>query len=289
MLILKRSEDIQNYLTGHASASNSVGLVPTMGALHNGHLSLLRQCMQQNIITVASIFVNPTQFNNKEDFEKYPVTIEKDIYVLERNGCDVLFLPGTKDIYPNESFKDEHFELGSLETILEGRYRPGHFQGVCQAVKRLLQLINPTTIYAGQKDYQQCLVIKKLLELMDSETKIVVCKTEREADGLAMSSRNMRLEADDRRKAPALYHALHIINAGIKHTGVAALKQQAVSVLESADFKVDYVEIAEAETLQPINTCESAHKSVALVAATINNIRLIDNLIIKSEKAGTNS
>lgn len=282
MLILKRSEDVGNYLKGRLSASKTIGFVPTMGALHKGHLSLLKRSTEDNDITVASIFVNPTQFNNKEDFEKYPITIEKDIYALEKNGCDVLFLPDIKDMYPDESFKAEHFDLGFLETILEGHYRPGHFQGVCQAVKRLLLIVNPDTIYAGQKDYQQCMVIKKLLGLMNSRTKMVICKTEREADGLAMSSRNMRLTPDDRKKAPALYHALHIINSGITHTGIADLKRQALSILESSDFKVDYVEIADADTLEPVETWEPLRPAVALIAASISNIRLIDNLIIQN-------
>lgn len=286
MLIIKRPEDLWDYLKGQFSASKSIGLVPTMGALHYGHLSLLGKCLKENDVTVASIFVNPTQFNNKDDFEKYPISIEKDIYAVERNGCDVLFLPEVKDMYPDESLKTEHFDLGFLETVLEGCYRPGHFQGVCQAVKRLLRIVNPATIYAGQKDYQQCMVIKRLLALMNSKTKMVICKTEREADGLAMSSRNMRLTADDRKKAPALYHALHIINAGIKHTDFAELKQQAVSVLESSDFKVDYVEIADADTLKPIETWAPLRQTVGLVAASISNIRLIDNLIIKHAEAG---
>lgn len=282
MLILKRSEDVENYLKGRLSASKTIGLVPTMGALHKGHLSLLKRSTEDNDITAASIFVNPTQFNNKEDFEKYPITIEKDIYALEKNGCDVLFLPDIKDMYPDESFKAEHFDLGFLETILEGHYRPGHFQGVCQAVKRLLLIVNPDTIYAGQKDYQQCMVIKKLLGLMNSRTKMVICKTEREADGLAMSSRNIRLTPDDRKKAPALYHALHIINSGITHTSVADLKRQALSILESSDFKVDYVEIADADTLEPVETWQPLRPTVALIAASISNIRLIDNLIIQN-------
>lgn len=282
MLILKRSEDVENYLKGRFSVSKTIGLVPTMGALHKGHLSLLKRSTEDNDITVASIFVNPTQFNNNEDFENYPITIEKDIYALEKNGCDVLFLPDVKDMYPDENFKAEHFDLGFLETILEGHYRPGHFQGVCQAVKRLLLIVNPDTIYAGQKDYQQCMVIKKLLALMNSQTKMVICKTERETDGLAMSSRNMRLTPDDRKKAPALYHALHIINSGIAHTSVADLKRQALSILESSDFKVDYVEIADADTLEPVETWKPLRPTVALIAASISNIRLIDNLIIQN-------
>lgn len=283
MLILKRSEDLIQYLHSRTSKSKSIGLVPTMGALHNGHLSLLTRCKSENDVAVASIFVNPTQFNNKDDFEKYPITVEKDIYVLEKHGCEVLFLPDVQDMYPDNSYKTEHFDLGVLENVLEGSYRPGHFQGVCQAVKRLLQIINPTTIYAGQKDYQQCLVIQKLLTIVNSKTQMVVCETVREADGLAMSSRNMRLTTEERKKAPALYHALHVIHAGIKNDDLEELKGQAESILESSDFKVDYVEIADAKTLQPIKTPNASNKMVALVAASINNIRLIDNLILNEK------
>ncbi len=280
MLIIKRSEELKAFLQVEILNSASIGLVPTMGALHPGHLSLLHRCKDESDITVASLFVNPTQFNNKDDFEKYPVTLEKDIYVLERNGCDVLFLPGVKDMYPDGSYTSVHFDLGFLENVLEGNYRPGHFQGVCQAVKRLIQIINPTTIYAGQKDYQQCLVIQKLLTLMQSETKMVICETVREADGLAMSSRNMRLTTDERHKAPALYHALHIIHAGIGHDDIGALKSRAKAVLESAGFKVDYVEIADAETLEPVIASQGSNKMVALIAASIHTIRLIDNLVL---------
>ncbi len=280
MLIVKRSEQLGKLLSAHHSRFKSVGLVPTMGALHSGHLSLLNRCKNECDVTVASIFVNPTQFNNKEDFEKYPVTLEDDIYTLERNGCDVLYLPELKDMYPDERYKSGHFNLGLLGILFEGKYRPGIFQGVCQAVKRLLQIINPSIIYAGQKDYQQCLVIKKLLKIMQSKTYMVICETVREPDGLAMSSRNIRLTKDDRKKAPALYHALHIINSGGEQGNPEDTKCRAISILQSAEFKIDYVEIADAQTLEPIKEWNKGDKTVALIAASINNIRLIDNIII---------
>lgn len=280
MLIYKRSGELSQLLQTKSYTSNTIGLVPTMGALHNGHLSLLKRCKSECDSAVVSIFVNPTQFNNKADFEHYPVTLENDIYILEKNGCDVLFLPDVHDMYPNGSYENEHFDIGFLDTTLEGSYRPGHFQGVCQAVKRLVQIINPHSMYAGQKDYQQCLVIKKLLNLMQSTVKMVTCETVREPDGLAMSSRNMRLTTEERKKAPALYHALHIIHSGIDHDNPEEIKRRARSVLESSDFEVDYIEIAHAQTLQPIQKWNSSHETVALIAASINNVRLIDNLIL---------
>lgn len=279
MLIIKRPGDLSKTISERIFHAKTIGLVPTMGALHQGHLSLLDECKSHCDIAVASIFVNPAQFNNREDFKKYPVSVETDIYKLERQGCDILFLPDVQDMYPDPS-KTQHFDLAHLEIILEGKYRPGHFQGVCSAVKKLLEVITPTSLYMGQKDYQQCLVIKKLVLLLKSNTQIVICKTVRETDGLAMSSRNLRLTEKERKKAPALYHALNIIKKGLNHDNVADVRKQACSILRSADFNIDYVEVADGNTLMPVENIKTPNKIVALIAASINNIRLIDNLII---------
>ena len=169
-----------------------------MGALHNGHVSLISQSKKKTDITVCSIFVNHAQFNNPDDFEKYPSTIENDILLLEESGCDILFIPSEDEIYPDAASKNKHFELGYLEKVLEGEFRPGHFQGVCLVVERLLNIVEPDFLFLGQKDYQQCLVIKKLISLMQKNIKVIICPILREKNGLAMSSRNLRLNEEEK-------------------------------------------------------------------------------------------
>ena len=208
MILFKKITELTHFLAKKKKNGNLIGFVPTMGALHNGHLSLIAQCKMQNTITVSSIFVNPTQFNQAKDFEKYPVTLENDINLLEKAGCDVLFLPSVTEIYPNGIANLPQYQLGYLETVLEGKYRPGHFQGVCQVVHRLLDIVQPNNLYLGQKDYQQCMVIKKLVEITNLNINIVVGSTLREANGLAMSSRNMRLNDDERKKAVKIAETL---------------------------------------------------------------------------------
>jgi pantoate--beta-alanine ligase len=278
MRIYKHAADLQAYLQKFSNAKIAVGFVPTMGALHEGHISLIKKSKEIAAITVCSIFINPTQFNNQQDFKKYPVTVENDIYLLDRNKCDILFLPDVNEIYPHGNFAHENFDLGYLEDILEGKYRPGHFQGVCQVVKRLLQIVNPDYLLAGQKDYQQCLVLKKLLDLMDSKTELIVCPIEREEDGLAMSSRNMRLNRDERTKANAIYKALSFIQQNIQPGNLKLLKEETSALLAQKGFNVDYVEIANPETLLTINRWSGKEPLITLAAASINEIRLIDNL-----------
>jgi len=278
MILFKRAIDLQTYLQNPVGTEPTIGFVPTMGALHEGHISLLKKSKEIAGITVCSIFINPTQFNKIEDFKKYPVTIEQDIYLLEKAGCDVLFLPDVNEIYPDSNFSKEHFDLGYLENILEGKYRPGHFQGVCQAVKRLLQIVNPDYLIAGQKDYQQCMILKKLLQLIKSKTQLVICPTNREKDGLAMSSRNLRLNEKERIKAPAIYKALSFLKAKIKPGILKYLKKEASEILMKNGFKIDYIEIANANNLNTIDEWNGKEPIIFLAAAQINDVRLIDNL-----------
>src|SRR5690242_13565632 len=201
MILFKKVIDLRKWLDHQRQTENNIGFVPTMGALHSGHLSLIEASKKENSITVSSIFVNPTQFNDPTDFEKYPVTIEKDIDLLEGIGCDAIFLPSVEEIYPNGTKSVKHYELGYLEKILEGKFRPGHFQGVCMVVERLLEIVEPDKLYLGQKDFQQCMVIRKLISLMGKENTISleISPTLREPDGLAMSSRNVRLNEEERK------------------------------------------------------------------------------------------
>jgi pantoate--beta-alanine ligase len=279
MIICKRPQDVSEFLASKRSADKSVGFVPTMGALHDGHLQLVRQARTANNVVACSIFVNPVQFNDPEDFKKYPKTIEQDIFLLEKAGCDVLLLPAVDAIYPDGLKHSIRYDLGSLETTLEGQYRPGHFQGVCRVVHRLLDITQPDRLYLGQKDFQQCMVISRLLKLIGSKAEVVISPTLREADGLAMSSRNMRLSTTQRQKAPAIYQALNSIRENIHTHEPAQLKRTALEALSLQGLKVDYVEIADTTTLHPVETVGN-QQLVALVAAYLGEIRLIDNMIL---------
>ena len=270
---------MQNYLSRQEYFPSSTGFVPTMGALHEGHLELVKQCKQAQQLTLSSIFVNPTQFNDPADFKKYPVTIEKDISLLEEAGCDILFLPSVLEIYPGGISKLIHYELGSLENILEGFYRPGHFQGVCRVVHRLLDIVKTAHIYLGRKDYQQCMVIKKMLELTGLNVQVHIVPTVREPDGLAMSSRNIRLDEAARKQAVSIYKQLNWIKNEIGNQPMAALKETATGNLLNDGFsKVDYVAIAEPDSLVPLEKIAAGDRAVVLIAAFLKEVRLIDNM-----------
>ena len=276
MILFKKADDLSHYLRQQQQEGQTVSFVPTMGALHKGHITLLKQAKKEADIAVCSIFVNPTQFNNPDDFKKYPVTLEKDIAQLTGAACDVLFLPSADEIYP-AAYKAKHYDLGNLESVLEGKYRPGHFQGVCQVVDRLLEIVHPNRIYFGQKDYQQCQVVQKLLILTErTGIAMITVPTIREEDGLAMSSRNLRLNERQRAKAPALYQALQKAKQDLKVTPLHLIKESAVHSLAEKTFSVDYFEIADARTLLPAT--DTKQPLVALVAASLDDIRLIDNL-----------
>jgi len=280
MLIFHKVSDIRKWLDQQVLAGQSVGFVPTMGALHQGHLSLIEQSRERTQVTVSSIFVNPTQFNDPKDFEKYPVTIQQDIQLLIKTGCDILFLPSASEIYPNGTAHLPHYELGYLETVLEGKYRPGHFQGVCQVVHRLLEIVQPNLLFLGQKDFQQCMVIKKLIEQTGLSTQVQIIPTLRENDGLAMSSRNMRLSETERANATSIHQALLQMKGQLQQGSVLKLKQKTTDFLKNKGFRVDYAELAKADTLDLVDEWNGQDKLVALIAAYLNEVRLIDNMIL---------
>ncbi|HQZ75488.1 MAG TPA: pantoate--beta-alanine ligase [Chitinophagaceae bacterium] len=282
MIIFKKTRDLHKWLEAQRLAGISIGFVPTMGALHTGHLSLIESSIKANPVTVCSIFVNPTQFNDPKDFEKYPITIEKDIELLANAGCDILFLPSVKEIYPDELSSSLKYDLGYLERIQEGKFRPGHFQGVCMVVHRLLEIVMPDNLYLGQKDYQQCMVIKKLIALIGLSNAILVniCPTLREPDGLAMSSRNVRLNEDERIKATAIFRNLSFIKENLTTGDLKGLKETALRNLSEAGFNVDYIEIADANDLSIIDDWDGQKKLVALAAAFMKEVRLIDNILL---------
>lgn len=280
MIIFHKQTDISKFIAERKQSGAAIGFVPTMGALHPGHISLINNSKRDCTVTISSIFVNPTQFNDPKDFEKYPVTIDSDINGLEKAGCDVLFLPSATEIYPNGMQDLPRYQLGYLETVLEGKYRPGHFQGVCQVVHRLLDIVKPDTLFLGQKDFQQCMIIKKMIALTGLNTSVTVCPTLREDDGLAMSSRNMRLNAAEREKAVLISQTLGFIKQEIKPGYLEDIKERAVQYLTSEGFKVDYIEIASADTLKLQQFWNGQLPLVAVAAAYLNEIRLIDNLLL---------
>jgi pantoate--beta-alanine ligase len=279
MIIFKKVGILKDFLAKQKAANKTIGFVPTMGALHAGHLSLLQKSKSKTDVTVCSIFVNPTQFNDAKDFEKYPVTISQDVLALEKNGCDVLFLPSVSEIYPDGTNTTFKYDLGELENVLEGKYRPGHFQGVAQVVHRLLNIVEPDYLFLGQKDYQQVMVIKQLIKQNNLKVEVITANTFRESSGLAMSSRNLRLREDEKQKAGEISTMLNYIKENYKLVEADQLEQYATKYLLANGFtKVDYVAIADAETLKPANGTSKG--VVALIAAFINDIRLIDNNII---------
>ena len=284
MIIFKYAEPLARYIQQQKTAGKQIGFVPTMGALHNGHIALIDQSKQATAVTVCSIFVNPTQFNNPGDYQLYPKTIEQDIVKLEAAGCDALFLPSIEEMYPQGTAGLEQYDLGYLETLLEGKFRPGHFQGVCQVMFRLLSMVQPHQLFMGQKDYQQCMVVSRLLTLMKSPIQLITCPTLREPDGLAMSSRNLRLSPEDRQKATTIYQCLMLIKQQLNQ-GVfwPVIKEKGEKMLTDAGFRIDYVELADANTLQPATaTMATVYQSprVALIAAFLHDVRLIDNMLV---------
>ncbi|MGN6601012.1 MAG: pantoate--beta-alanine ligase [Ginsengibacter sp.] len=282
MIIFKKAKDLFRFLNSQMKEGKSIGFVPTMGALHQGHLSLLKQCNEKANVSVCSIFVNPVQFNNPEDLKKYPKTISNDIEILEENDCDVLFFPEEEEIYPDEASKQKHFQIGDLETILEGKFRPGHFQGVCVVMEKLLNIVKPDFLFLGQKDYQQCLVIKRLLEQLNLEVTVVVCPIIREESGLAMSSRNLRLDENDRKRAAQLHKELEWINKNLPNQDFKILKEQAIFRLEKNGFKVEYLELAKTSDLSSVPHYHENEDLILLIAAFISGMRLIDNLLVKA-------
>jgi pantoate--beta-alanine ligase len=280
MIIIKTVAVLQAYLYKEKQAGHSIGFVPTMGALHAGHLSLMVAAKKSHDFLLCSIFINPTQFNNKTDFEKYPVTIEKDIEMLEKAGCDMLFLPLEKEMYtPGEV--PVHYNLGYLENVLEGEFRPGHFQGVCRIVDKLLTITRPDTLFLGQKDYQQCMVIKQMMHLQSHHNALKICKTIREDNGLARSSRNMRLDEGGRARAANIYKALNQVKENVTPGNITQVCKDATEFLLSKTILVDYLTIVDAETLQPIDkNWDEKRKIIILVAGWVDEVRLIDNLAI---------
>lgn len=271
--------DLQSFLKAKRDSGMSVGLVPTMGALHEGHLSLIRHARKDNDIVVASVFVNPVQFNNPVDLEKYPRTPEKDVAMLESVGCDAVFMPSVEEMYPTKV--EDHYDFGAIEHVMEGACRPGHFNGVAIVVRKLFEIVQPDRAYFGEKDFQQLAIISKLVKDYNINLEVVPCDIVREKDGLAMSSRNMRLNADERAIAPLIYKVLRETVADYETMSPAEMK--ALALKKYADIKqfdVEYVEIADETTLQTVTDWKDSEHARIFVALQLGPVRLIDNLRI---------
>lgn len=282
MLLFKRISDLQKHLNSLKNKGLHIGFVPTMGALHRGHISLIDRSRAECDVTVASIFVNPTQFNNVTDLEKYPRNTEKDIEMLGEAGCDILFMPDVSEVYPSGMTPSVKFNFGKLDRVLEGIFRPGHFEGMAQVVQRLLEITHPNRLYMGQKDFQQAAIVGRMLELMKSATELVACPIQREPDGLAMSSRNARITPEDRSKVALIYQTLAESVERVGEYNPSDIQSLALTKLKSeTNFKVEYFEIVDGRTLLPIQLFEDTDYAVALVAVWVGEVRLIDNMILK--------
>ncbi len=291
--LANRPNYVQTFTTASALAEalsaerrrgRSLGFVPTMGALHLGHATLIERCARAHDVTVASIFVNPTQFNESADLEAYPKTPEEDARLLLAYGCHYLYLPAVADVYPagtTESLTAE-LDLGQLAQRMEGRQRPGHFAGVIQVVSRLLSIIEPHVLYLGQKDYQQVAVVKRMIELLDLPVKVAVVPTVREADGLALSSRNRRLNQEQRVAAGKINQHLAVVAAGLRSGWPARdLEQLALRGLAGIPLlEPEYVEVVDGNTLLPFQDGQPAGEVAVATAVRVGDIRLIDNRIV---------
>jgi pantoate--beta-alanine ligase len=274
--IFKYKKDIRKRIES-LKTRTTIGFVPTMGALHKGHLSLIDCSTKQNDITVVSIFVNPAQFNDKNDFKNYPKTPDADLKVLGETKCNIVFIPSENEMYDTPDTRK--FDFGQLDKVMEGKYRPGHFNGVAKIVTKLFDLISPHRAYFGLKDFQQFVIIKKLTEDLNIPVKIIACPIVRENDGMAMSSRNNLLSAEERKNAALIYHSLCQAKKNSRKFSVSDIKNQVINSLnENPYIRVEYFEIVDATNLEPVQSWDEPSVKIGCIAAKVGNIRLIDNI-----------
>lgn len=282
MKVIHTIKELQTELDNARRAGKSIGLVPTMGALHNGHASLVRRSVRENDVTVVSVFVNPTQFNDKSDLDKYPRTLEADVELLESIGADFAFAPSVAEMYPEEDTRV--FSYPPIDTVMEGGFRPGHFNGVCQIVSKLFMAVEPTRAYFGEKDFQQIAVIRRMVEDKGFKLTIVACPIVRENDGLALSSRNSLLSQQERDLAVNISRVLFISRDYAKNHTLAETKQWVVDTLNALDgLEVQYYEIVDAKSLQSVNDWKDAESIQGCITVFCGSIpvRLIDNVKYK--------
>ncbi len=281
MKVIHSVADLQYFLNQADNKGKTIGFVPTMGALHNGHLNLVKQAGQESDLVVVSIFVNPTQFNNAKDLERYPRDIEKDLDALNTVTCDIVFTPDVKEVYPEKDIRT--FKFGNLETVMEGKFRPGHFNGVAQVVSRLFDIVKPHKAFFGLKDFQQLAIVRAMVKQLQLAVEIIACNTVREADGLAMSSRNMLLSDKQRKNAPAIARSLSESCNFVPETTVERIKNKVAQTINATEgLEVEYFEIVDGYTLQRVDNWHESNYIVGCIAVFAGEIRLIDNVTYKN-------
>lgn len=279
MQVFKEITPLQEYLDIQIQEGRTIGFVPTMGALHDGHLSLIAFSVADNDLTVASIFVNPKQFNNPDDLKKYPRTLDRDLKELETSGCDIVFFPSGKEMYPEEVHIV--YDFGNLDKVMEGKHRPGHFNGVAIVVEHLFKITKPDKAYFGQKDFQQLAIIKALVEIQKMPVDIIPCPIVREADGLAMSSRNIRLTVAQRKAAPGIYRALQGAKSKFNQTSIKEIKDWVDRQIRNIpEMQLEYFEIVDQKSLMPVLTRRQGQTCIACIAVYLGEVRLIDNMFL---------
>ncbi len=282
MMLFKHTNAIKSYLYKKKGEGETIGFVPTMGALHQGHLSLINQSVKENDITVCSIFVNPSQFNNKKDFENYPTDIDDDIKKLEKHNCSIVFVPSVDEIYPDENLKHQAFDFNGLDKYMEGAHRPGHFNGVATVVKRLFEICIPHRAYFGKKDFQQLRIIQHVVNIHNMNTDVVPCEIYREPNGLAMSSRNRRLGEEEKEVASSIHKVLTEAKKDFL-SGISlerTKKKMTEQILANRLFSVDYIEFADSKSLRPIQNYNETTQCILCIAVYVNEVRLIDNISV---------
>ena len=283
MFIFKRASQLREWISDSKANGRTTGFIPTMGALHAGHLSLVNRSKKETDTTIVSIFVNPKQFNDQEDLRKYPRPIEHDLRMLYESGVDVLFLPEVEDIYPSGDTNKIDFDPGPTANTMEGKFRPGHFEGMAEVVYRLLMITTPDQLFMGQKDFQQFAIIRKLIDWYQMPVDLVMCPTIRESNGLAMSSRNVRLSETAREKAGIIFNVLTSGKILFEQKGhIDNIQEIALDALRRVGFDPEYFEVVDGYTLEKVQSIEDADQIVACCAVKVEGVRLIDNLIWKN-------
>ena len=277
MKVLKSKKTLIDYVERQREMGKKIGFAPTMGALHQGHLSLYKAAKKENDEVISSIFVNPTQFNNPDDFQKYPKTLEKDIELLEKAGVDAVYVPNVEEMYP-DGLNSKKYDFDGLENEMEGKYRPGHFDGVGTIVEELFRQVQPHNAYFGEKDYQQLAIIKKMVEKTKLPVKIHGVPTLREEDGLAMSSRNVRLTETQRKEATIIYETLTKVKEWFKVISLEEIKQRVTDIFRNSNFELEYFVIADKDTLKEANAIDEDKEYRAFIVAYADTVRLIDNM-----------
>ncbi len=282
MKVVATKTELKNLLDSFRRNGKKIALVPTMGALHEGHASLVRRSVAENDVTVVSVFVNPTQFNDKNDLQNYPRTLEADCNLLEKVGADVVFAPTVEEMYPEEDTRI--FSFAPLDTVMEGAFRPGHFNGVAQIVSKLFYAVEPHRAYFGEKDFQQLAIIREMVRQLSLDVEIVGCPIVREHDGLAMSSRNTLLSAEERERALTISRTLFASLEFAKSNTLASTKAYVENVInETAGFELEYYQIVDGNTLQEIAEWDDSDYVVGCIALFCGKVRLIDNIVYKNK------